>query len=301
MRNRIKVVYVAGSSYSGSTLLGIVLGANSKIFNLGEVSQYEKVKSQNNKGESSRRRNICTCGKRYKECKFWGKVYSKYNKDIDFNPAPGFSFLNLKLMLKILNPFSSLQDKSKQSEEYERLFQVLHNNAIKEKGSTEYLLDSSKSIYNLFLLLSAENIELKVIHLIRDGNSVVNSFKKHKTNIFYGIFSWIFVNVMCRLFIKRSNADNIKLDYERFCNNLPKELDKINKFLGTNLDSNNYKDKVRNENYHLISGNPMLNNIKGKFYEFEGVKCKKGIDKLSKPELMLTKLIITPFNKLLKK
>ena len=38
-RNRVKVVFIIGSSYSGSTMLRLVLGADDKGFFSGEVPQ----------------------------------------------------------------------------------------------------------------------------------------------------------------------------------------------------------------------------------------------------------------------
>ena len=41
---KTKIIFLAGSSYSGSTILGIILGADKKVINCGEIDKYKEIK-----------------------------------------------------------------------------------------------------------------------------------------------------------------------------------------------------------------------------------------------------------------
>lgn len=59
---KIRVLYILGSGFSGSTLLGAFLGSHEKIFNLGEVKNYIQDLSAKN--------TACSCGQNMTECPF---------------------------------------------------------------------------------------------------------------------------------------------------------------------------------------------------------------------------------------
>src|SRR5438105_3013640 len=59
-----KIVYIAGYSRSGSTILDILLGNHSQVISTGELVYL--FEDWNNPTRS------CTCGKPYGNCSFWG-------------------------------------------------------------------------------------------------------------------------------------------------------------------------------------------------------------------------------------
>ncbi len=66
MKNKkIKLVYVLGPAYSGSTLLGLALGKHQQIINLGEIVNLENDYSTGTK---------CTCGELVQDCEFWNTI-----------------------------------------------------------------------------------------------------------------------------------------------------------------------------------------------------------------------------------
>ena len=66
MKNKIKVIYIAGSGRSGSTLLERLMSQNNDIFGAGEL------KSIFNRG--FKQNQLCGCKKKFHDCSIWNKI-----------------------------------------------------------------------------------------------------------------------------------------------------------------------------------------------------------------------------------
>src|SRR5690242_10887667 len=65
-RNNVKVLFIAGSGRSGSTLLDMLLGQINGFYSTGELRFiWERGFGQN---------QLCGCGKPFRECDFWTEV-----------------------------------------------------------------------------------------------------------------------------------------------------------------------------------------------------------------------------------
>lgn len=51
MTEKENIIYILGNQYSGSTLLGFLLGSSKEIFNAGEISDYLSIASKSKKIE----------------------------------------------------------------------------------------------------------------------------------------------------------------------------------------------------------------------------------------------------------
>lgn len=161
---RIKVLYVAGFSRCGSTLLSRMLGTLPGFVAVGEAAAHffrfdESVNSP------------CGCGLGVDVCPFW--------RDVGFlaeqPPAHArlFRFRNL--------PFLELY-RRKYKQEVQRLLESMSNlyHALAEKTAARVIVDSSKTPLHAQLLSWIPEIELSVIHLVRDPRGVVSSYRRPK-------------------------------------------------------------------------------------------------------------------------
>ncbi len=288
-RNGLDVVFIAGSSYSGSTILGLVLGSYPEVFNAGEINKYAEIKRENFKTDPKKEINsMCSCGESYAGCPFWGNVYRQYDKEIDFNLGPGFSKHNLVLMSKILNPFSHLTSPSALGKEYIELIKTIKGNLPE---NCKVILDDSKSIHNLCLLV-AGGANVKVVYLVRDAKETINSFKKHGLSFTYGLASWVLTNLFSRLFLWRTKTSYIKVTYEELCNEPVVQLERLGKFIGRSDKTADYVQRVRNTKFHVIAGNPLLNE-EGNIREFEGIKKTGSESLLTRREETIAALVAT--------
>ena len=126
-----KIVYIAGLSRVGSTMLDLVIGCNPKFIGLGEI--FQVLRPDMNRFE---RDEYCSCGELTRDCSFWGVVKDRlhHEKTADL------------------------------SERYVHTLQVFEE----LYGGDHILVDSSKLLDVLKTVRKLPGVDVKVIYLIRD-------------------------------------------------------------------------------------------------------------------------------------
>jgi len=174
--DRIKVIFVGGSSRSGSTLLDRMLGQIDGFFSLGEVRCiWDRGFIEN---------ELCGCGKPFKSCDFWQAVVREgFGK---FNDTDAKHILDLErsvlrvrhlpwLALPVLRPPSYQRKLVEYVDTWHHLYK-----AISTVSGSEVLVDSSKTAPHGFLLNAIPDIDLYVAHLVRDSRAVAYSWQRKK-------------------------------------------------------------------------------------------------------------------------
>jgi hypothetical protein len=170
MADRIRVIYIAGYTRSGSTLLSRILAKLEGAVFTGEI--YTLFHYWDN-GEIEQR--VCECGELYNKCVFWSKVFS--NIDADTRQA-----LHLRMQIarernipRLINPrLQSKEFNALLSQYREALLRFCQN--VLSVGNGNLILDASKHIAFAFVL--ADVVDLDVIHLVRDSRAVAYSWRK---------------------------------------------------------------------------------------------------------------------------
>jgi len=129
-----QIVFIAGLSHIGSTLIDYTLGSNPGFVGLGEV--YTALRPELNRINQE---VYCSCGKMVDGCPFWGEA-AKYIRP-KLNAPMGEKYL---IILKV----------------FKDIF-----------GEDRIMVDSSKSLDALKIVSSLPETDLKVINLIRDVRS----------------------------------------------------------------------------------------------------------------------------------
>jgi hypothetical protein len=278
---KIKLIYILGTSYSGSTILSYLLGAADNVHNLGEL---KLVSNPEDKGIE-----YCSCGKHYTKCPFWSSYYSTKNYNskkqelAENKQKPAVQklysypslFSIIAIVFKILTGKSFKKNTRKNLNEYS----FLEDAAL--FADTDYLVDSSKSLWRLIHLYKTENIELKVIHIKRDIKGNVASFIKHNKGFWRGIINYKLKNFLIQRFIKCNKLSFCKVDYYQLCNSTENTLAQISAFL--NVDFTSCLEKVKQTNYHVLTGNK---GVQQQFRtNFKGLKYDQSWKKrLTKPQ-----------------
>lgn len=215
----MKVIYVAGYSHSGSTLLDVILSSSDEVVGLGEVSRAEEEKER-------RYFRIDELDKKYKE--WWEFIlYGELNDKLNENARRETGILRF------------LQGRGK-------LFGVefIARSAI--YFNVEYILDSSKTTpINLLrpMYLSEEGMNVLVLHLIRDPVSVLRSYyKRGVKNIFllsYISAKWLISTLLTFFIYKDKNY--LLIDFDDLMKNPIKILHVINQELNIPVDQAIYR------------------------------------------------------------
>lgn len=242
-----------GAGRSGTTALATFLGNSSEILNLGEMHQYFKHIADEKE---------CSCGDQLKNCKFWdNKISNNLIQSSTKNRFLSEKFESHSSIFKhILQLFSK-----KEIKEYIEIHQQLLN-TIQLDSEKTILLDSSKYIGRALALDKLENIDLKVIYVVRDVRGVINSFSKKvqtSKSPFSSIAYYLAINLVAEfisLFILRKKV--IKIRYEDLIENPIQLFEKLEKFI--NVDLTDVKEKICQEQPfsigHIIGGNRLKEN-----------------------------------------
>lgn len=220
--NKIKLIYILGVSYSGSTILGYFLSYHFDIYSLGELKFYNRIHAYKNLK--------CSCGAEIHACTFWKKFWFKYRKVYE---NPGI-IRKVFIVLKIILGIGFFKEKYNTDDA--ALLSDIHSYIKKERCNENdfYLLDASKSLWRLNHLLGLKELEVSVIYLKRGIDGNVNSFKKHGFGFLYGLLTYKLNNFLISIFL-RSNRDKIpwiKIEHERFCKNQESVIAEVENFFG---------------------------------------------------------------------
>lgn len=150
---KIDLLYVACQGRSGSTLLSLLSKTDPTIYNLGEVGNIIHVLTDKNKNHK------CGCGSVITECEFWKQVVST-------NPVFQEVIRDAEAGLKVSNA------------NYRELHHHIMKSALQSSGR-KTILDKSMDPARLSLLLNDGRFNIKIIHLVRDGRAVANSWRNY--------------------------------------------------------------------------------------------------------------------------
>jgi len=167
------VVYVAGDGRSGSTLLEGMLAAETGAVAVGEIRMWLAA--------GFRWGSRCGCGEPFTECPFWKSVVDEALPDSDEARRAALEQAGRSL---ISNKRTRLLSKGRAawSDEQRALGDVhrdLYRAVIAQSGAP-LIIDSSKTPAYAFFLAAHPEIDLRVIHLVRDSRAVVHSWTRDK-------------------------------------------------------------------------------------------------------------------------
>lgn len=263
--NHVKVIFIAGSGRSGSTLLDMLLGQVNGFYSTGELRFiWSRGFAQN---------QLCGCGKPFRECEFWSEVikagFGKF-EDVDFARIE-------ELRLSTEHRFArgaSIKARPELWAPYKEYYEACQNlyQAIYKISGCEFIVDSSKNTAHGFVLANMPQIELFTVHLIRDSRAVAHSWRREKVRPeiyweqkFMGqrkiVGSAIRWNSMQQLSekLRHTSKQNALLRYEDLVNAPKKSLMDIFDDLQIDRPALDFIDGIHANLRisHTVSGNPV--------------------------------------------
>ncbi len=167
----IPILYVAGAGRSGSTLLEMILGNLPGCFSIGEARYFAEYWVAADR--------LCGCGALLSECELWANVYMHLQKAgvaIDKMSAMAQTVDRTRNLPRLTLPF---WPNRKLSEEFLTGLAQLYDAIWRESGQ-QIIVDSSKVPSHLYILAQIPEIDLRVLHLVRDGRAVAYSWNKRR-------------------------------------------------------------------------------------------------------------------------
>lgn len=256
------LAYIMSPSYSGSTLLTMLLADHPQIATVGEL----KATSM---GDISTYH--CSCGELLIECPFWDKAKQKMlaeGHDFTFDNfnthfrARQDPLTDRLLRASLRGPFfeaaretgfmlSPAAQKTRQ--------QIIRQNqtlieTICTLQQAQTFLDDSKEPIRLKYHLTANLWDIRAIHLIRDGRGVTNSYMRHnKTTMSRAARQWLQTQRECDRMAKHlGDSRCLTVYYEALCREPERTLTAIYHFLGLTAKTDSASHRTKH-----IMGNQM--------------------------------------------
>lgn len=267
----MKVLYIAGMGRSGSTLLARALGQLPQVIDVGELRFLWRTASQPN--------YLCGCRALFAECDFWQEV-CRQTFDIPYTPQQAALYFAQQRQVDRVRYLPAVYlrrwfpQRQQKLESYLQLLNRLYQ-AIQNVSGANLIVDSSKDPSTLFLLTQLPEIELHVLHLVRDSRGVAYSWTKKKPNPdqkgkeafmtqenpLATAGRWLLWNgALSSFFAYRQPQSYHFMRYEDFVADPPGQFQKLVRHLGLAIDSSSLWHNQQLQSYqltHTISGNPI--------------------------------------------
>jgi hypothetical protein len=176
--DRIRVVYVMGAGRSGSTVLDVILGSHPEVFGTGELIHLFR--------EEALHRANCACGESRDACPVWIQVRSRWceltglSAITDHRPLYR-RFCNIQSFDLGLRSWLRLRRRPNRQSPF--LTECLQQTAalyraIAESSGQRVIVESSKNPLRARLLCLIPELDVRLVHLVRDSRGVAWSRMK---------------------------------------------------------------------------------------------------------------------------
>lgn len=177
MTERLKVIYLAGSGRSGSTIFDNALGELPGFFSAGEL---RFVWDRNVRDD-----RVCGCGEPFSKCPVWQEVMQRAYGEAFPDVAQVLARRERALPLR-LTPFVRVSAvRRRLAARYAPYLAVLEKlyHAAAEVSGARVIVDSSKYPSYGYLLSLIDSLDVVMVHLVRDPRAVAYSWTRTKLEV----------------------------------------------------------------------------------------------------------------------
>jgi hypothetical protein len=239
-----RVLYVVGTGFTGSTLLAFLLNGHPRLATVGEATgPYERWGDQ--------RSYPCSCGATLAECGFWQRVGAEMARrgfrfgpncwDLRFRGARSRLAHQLLSQSLRLNALDAARDDlvlrlpglgARLRETARR--NVAFVESVLAVSGAEVFADASKDPVRARYLRRLTDLDLHVVHLVRDAPGFVSSdMKNREASLDASVRYWKRMTGHARRLEARLPPDRfLRLRYEDLCTRTEAELARLARFVG---------------------------------------------------------------------
>ena len=177
MSEPTRVISIAGSDRSGTTLLDTILGTVDGFFSAGELRYlWERGVLQE---------RLCGCGEPIPLCAVWSQVLDRFpemrRSDVAQQMVDELRILRTRYAPFAMSPLLRERYAAQLSGLTSTFGELLP--ATREIAGSRVIVDSSKRPLYTFMLSRVPNIELTVVHVVRDPRAVAHSRNRYKRQV----------------------------------------------------------------------------------------------------------------------
>ncbi len=171
----LQVIYIAGENRSGTTLLSQVIGAHRGFVAVGELFDFWR---QWQDGTS-----LCSCGAGCRDCEFWKDVLKEGFADEKLDTTKLISLLNSVQrpwhLPSLLRPEIRTPDFERRLSEFVSVTERLYE-GIQRVSGCDVIVDTSKFGVYALALANSSQLDVRMIHMVRDSRACAFSWQRLK-------------------------------------------------------------------------------------------------------------------------
>jgi hypothetical protein len=239
----LKILYIAGCSRTGSTIVGRILGQAPGFSHVGELRElWDLIREEG---------QLCGCSTPLRQCTFWTRVFEQAFGGFSDALTQRYSHL-----IRVQRPVRTRNLLLQRPERVRQQIQEVHGGilselralygAIASTDDAEVVVDGSKFPGYAFLLGAMPDVELHVLHLVRDPRAVAYSWAKRTKRdprasgfermeakgILHTCRAWNERNLLARRLWGRDPAHYALLRYEDFLSDPRGSLQPVLRMVG---------------------------------------------------------------------
>ena len=236
---KIKVLYIAGSGRSGSTILQNILKQIDGFYSINEVHSVWKRDFMKNQQ--------CGCRQLFNDCEWWRSV-RRQSPEL-------FSHLDAEQMYRLTESFR-IKDlpttlvpgmRSRQLARLQGYLKALEKfyEAIHSSTNSRVIVDDSKNPAYGYLVAQVPSVDMYILHFVRDARSVAYSWAKKKPFVpgpnpeymkikgpVLSALQWDARNISTEVWLRRASKQYLQMHYEDFVTNPRQTVERILAFVG---------------------------------------------------------------------
>jgi len=234
----VKVLYIAGTMRSGSTLLARLLGELPQVVDVGELRLLFSPMFHDG--------SLCGCRETIPNCEFWRAVFERAfgglsNLDRESLCGTWQAYRPRALPRLLLARASPLG--RRRLREYAAALGALYR-AVRDLSGARVLVDASKDPFYAYLLERTPGVDLRAVHLVRDSRAVAFSQKRVKSDppefpnpsrlpvVSPGRTALLWNAVNLLLTLKKVDGDSLLLRYEDLVADPEAALERLGALMG---------------------------------------------------------------------
>ena len=171
----VKLLYIAGAPRSGSTMLERLLGDQETLVAAGELRRIWSRGFIANE--------LCSCGQPFRSCPYWGEVLDAAFGGVDgVDAGPAASAVDFdarparwREVARRVLPATARNGPDLLAE----ILPPLYRGILSVSGASA-VIDSSKDTTYGLVLSALEDLEVRVVHLVRDSRAVAYSWQRKR-------------------------------------------------------------------------------------------------------------------------
>ncbi|MFD8492676.1 sulfotransferase [Amycolatopsis sp. NPDC059657] len=251
-----RVLYVTGWCRSGTTMIGNLLNELDGVVHVGELHYLWR-----NGVIGTGTNTVCGCAEPVLDCPLWSKVLG-LTGGADLLATARLWASAQDLLVRTRHTARRLRPRqSPASRELAARMTRLYA-AVAEVSGAHTIVDSSKFPAEAALLAATGEVDLRVLHVVRDPRAVANSWLRPKDYIpamsaARSTWYWTGFNAASELVCQRNPATSARLRYEDFARDPRGGVEDILRLLGLRAEPPISADGTATLGVnHTVTGNP---------------------------------------------